>query len=149
MSLYCGRPLVRAVPLILLLLTASACHIKLVSDYDENFIKAATATQREITVLLQSLRNPPSDYKTGYRDNIASYNSIRADLNGMLVLAGSHRNNEPAVDQVLSLMGMVNDLEALHQSRPPSPAFLAQVQRDINTAFSIIIRTENAKKALR
>jgi hypothetical protein len=150
MSLSLSRPLMRSAPLILLLLLAtSACHIKLVSDYDENFIKAATATQKEITLLLQNLRNPPSDYKIGYQDNIAKYNSIRADLNEMLVLASSHQNNEPTVDQVVSLIGMVNDLEKLHQSRQPSQAFLEQEQRDINTAFSILIRTENAKKAAR
>jgi hypothetical protein len=149
MNLYRSRSFVCSVPLILLLLAASACHIKLVSDYDENFVRAANATQKEITLLLQDLRNPPRDYKVGYQDNIANYNSIRADLNGMLVLASSHRDNEPTVDQVLSLIGMVNDLEKLHQSRQPSQAFLEQVQRDINTAFSIIIRTENAKKAAR
>jgi hypothetical protein len=149
MSLYRSHSLVRSAPLILLLLITNACHIKLVSDYDENFIKAATDTQKEITVLLQNLRNPPSDYKVSYLDNILKYNNIRADLNGMLVLASSHQNNEPTVDQVISVIEMVNDLEKLHQSRQPSHAFLEQEQRDVNKAFSIIIRTENAKKAAR
>jgi hypothetical protein len=149
MSSYRSRSLVRSASLILLLLITSACHIKLVSDYDENFIRATTTTQKEITILLQNLRNPPRDYKVDYQNNIANYNNIRADLDGMLVLASAHQNNEPTVDQVVSLIGMVNDLEKLHQSRQPSQAFLQQEQKDINMAFSIIIRTENAKKAAR
>src|SRR5215213_6515024 len=100
MNFYRAQSLARSVPLILLLLITSACHIKIVSDYDEDFVKAATAAQKEITALLQDLRNPPSGYDVGYQSNIARYNTIRTDLNELLVLGGSHENNEPTVLQV-------------------------------------------------
>src|SRR5690242_17651579 len=129
-EIYRGRSLARSAPLILLVLLASACHIKLVSDYDEAFVNAAAATQKEIAALLQNLRNPPTGYDISYQANIAKYNEIRTDLNGLLVLASAHQNNEPTVAQVNSLISMVNDLEKLHSIRPPSPAFLEQGQKD-------------------
>lgn len=148
MSQHLRITLSRGVFVLLLLLTASACHIKLVSDYDDEFVKAATNTQKEISTLLQKLRNPAPGSDSTYKANIDAYNKINVDLDGLLVLAMSHQGNDASVAQVQKIIGMVRDLENLHRnSNTLSPAFLMQEQRDISTAFAFVIRTENDKKA--
>jgi len=132
----------------LLVLVISGCHLKLFSDYDDNFVQAATATQKEISSLLQTLKNPPVGTDVTYKGNIANYNKIDVGINNLLVLASAHQNNDATIAQVNRLAGMVRDLENLHsKSSSLSPAFLTQEQQDINTAFTLVIRTENDKKA--
>jgi len=132
---------------IILVLGVSGCHVQLVSDYDDDFVKAAASTQNEISTLLQNLQNPPSGYDVTYKGNIPNYNKIEVDLSGLDVLANSHQNNEPSIKQIESVVDMVHRLEKLHQAGPISKAYLEQKQKDINSAFSFVIRTENDKKA--
>jgi hypothetical protein len=131
-----------------LLLVVGGCHIKLVSEYDDNFVQAATSTQKAIGTLLQTLKNPPSGTDVTYNGNIATYNKIDVDINGLLVLASAHQNNDATIAQVNRLVSMVRDLESLHKKTDAlSPAFLTQEQQDMNTAFTLVIRTENNKRA--
>jgi hypothetical protein len=87
--------LLRFAPLALILLVISGCHIKLVSDYDDNFVQAATTTQKEIGALLQTLKNPPPGTDATYKGNIAAYNKIDVDMNGLLVLASALPSFKP------------------------------------------------------
>jgi hypothetical protein len=137
----------RTAQALLLLIAASGCHIKLVSDYDEEFVKAASNTQKEISTLLQNLQKPPGGYDVSYKANISTYNKIDANLNNLAVLANSHEKNDETIAQVNAIGEMFHDLEKRHQTGPVSPAYLEIKQKDINLVTSIIIRTENDKKA--
>lgn len=144
----CARPS-RALSAAALLLLVAGCQVKLVSDYDENFVKAALDVARDVSALLQSQRNLLSEKDGSYATNLSAYNRIEVDLNTLLVLTNAHENNDPSVAQVHKLIETVHGLERLHQAGPLSPAYLAQKQDDIDREISILIRTENAKKAVR
>ncbi|MBV9829059.1 MAG: hypothetical protein JO001_25845 [Alphaproteobacteria bacterium] len=138
----------RVAPLGLVLLVVSACHIKLVSDYDDNFVQAAVSTEKEISTLLQNLRNPPIGTDITYKGNIANYNKVDVDMNHLAVLSSSHENNAASIAQVNKVIEIVHGLETLHRDNTTlSPAFVTQKQQDIDLAFAIVIRTENDKKA--
>jgi len=57
--LYGGYAL-RVTSSFMLLLLFCGCHIKLVSDYDDDFVKAATNVEKEISTFLQNMKNPVS-----------------------------------------------------------------------------------------
>ncbi len=147
MNRYLRVSVSRGIVLTLLCLAVSACHIKLVSDYDDEFIRAATSTQKEISTLLQKLKNPPAGSDITYKGNIEGYNKIDVDLDGLLVLAMAHQGNDQTVAQVKKIIGMVKDLENLHKNSTLSANFLIQEQQHISAAFAFVIRTENDKKA--
>jgi hypothetical protein len=144
--LYGGYAL-RVTSSFMLLLLFCGCHIKLVSDYDDDFVKAATNVEKEISTFLQNMKNPVSGSNLTYSGNIATYNKIEVDLNGLLVLARAHENNDQTIAQVDQIIYLVSSLEKLHKSGPLSPAFVDQEQKDISLAISLVIRTENDKKA--
>ncbi len=130
------------------LILVGACHIQLVSDYDEDFVKTASEIQREIDTLLQNQRNPPKGADLSYEANKPAYNKIEVELSSLLALAQSHENNDPSIDQVRALIETVHRLEAVHQrdNRIP-PAAINIEQNTMRTQISSIVRTENAKKA--
>src|SRR5882672_2138939 len=116
MRLHRHGVLLRFAPMGVILLVVSACHIKLVSDYDENFVQAATSTQKEIGALLQTLKNPPEGVSVTYKSNIVNYNKIHVDMNNLLMLASAHQNNDETIAQVNELISMVGDLENIHRT---------------------------------
>ena len=106
---------------LLLILFVGGCHIQLVSEYDEDFVRTATGVQKEIGMLLQTLKNPPSGTDVSYQGNIPAYNKIIVDLNGLLILAGAHRNNEETVAQVKQMIQIFNELPERHRTKSCRP----------------------------
>jgi hypothetical protein len=146
---YCVRIFgARSVIVLACLILVAACHIQLVSDYDEEFVKTASDIQKEIDTLLQNQRNPPKGADLSYEANKPAYNKIEVELSSLLALAQSHENNDPSIDQVKALIETVHRLEAIHErdNRVPSAAINIE-QNTIRTQISSIVRTENAKKA--
>jgi hypothetical protein len=132
---------------LLLLLFVGGCHIQLVSEYDEDFVRTATGVQKEIGMMLQTLKNPPSGTDVSYQGSISAYNKISVDLNGLLILAGAHRNNEETVAQVKQMIQIFDEIPERHRTKSLSAAYLDLKQQTISRGFSLIIRTENDKKA--
>ncbi len=147
--LYCVRIFgARSFLVLCCLILVAACHVQLVSDYDEEFVKTASEIQREIDTLLQNQRNPPKGADLSYEANTPAYYKIEVELSSLLALAQSHENNDASIDQVKALIETVHQLEAIHErdNRIP-PAAINIEQNTIRTQISSIVRTENAKKA--
>ena len=126
----------------------AGCHVQLVSEYDEIFATAAASTQKEIDGFLQKQRNPPSGTDLTYEGNKSAYNEIEVDLDSLLVLAKSHPNNDPSINQVNAVIETVHGLADVHRGHTPLPAdFIDEKRRTLMIEFSSIIRTENDKKA--
>jgi hypothetical protein len=131
-----------------LLLSVAACHVQLVSDYDDQMVKDATAVQTDVDTLLQTELNPPKGTDTGYEASKPAYNKIAVDLDSLRTQAMSHPNNGPTIAQVDTLAKDIADLQALHmKDNTLGRAFIQQEQSDIATHVSLIVRTENDKKA--
>ena len=132
----------------LLLLTLAACHVTLVTSYDEQFVKNTVATETDIDTLLQTQRNPPKGTDTGYDTSVRAYNKIDVDLNGLLALAESHSNNADTIAQVNKLIELVQGLEKVHREEGQlGAAYINGKQQDLRVIFAAILRTENDKKA--
>ena len=147
-SYYVRIPGMRRLMLLGCLLLAAACHVQLVSDYDEEFVKTASEIQREIDTLLQNQRNPAKGADLSYEASKPAYNKIEVELSSLLALAQSHENNDPSIDQVKALIDTVHRLEAIHERDNRIPPVAINIEQNtIRTQISSIIRTENAKKA--
>lgn len=148
MSHYQARPGFVLILCVALLLSLAACHVRLVSDYDDQLVKAATTVQTDADTLLQTQLDPPKGTDTSYEATKPAYNKIAVDLNSLRTCATSHPNNGPTIAQVNTLANTIQDLQSLHmKNKPLSPTFIMQEQDDIRTQVSKIIRTENDKKA--
>jgi hypothetical protein len=131
-----------------LLLSVAACHVQLVSDYDDQMVKDATAVQTDVDTLLQTELNPPRETDTSYEASKPAYNKIAVNLDSLRMQAMSHPNNGPTIEQVDALAKDVADLQALHmKDNTLGRIFIQQEQNDIATHVSLIVRTENDKKA--
>ena len=53
-----AHPLVRAIAVVVLI-GLTACHINLISDYDDTFDQQATSTQKDIDALMQKIIDNP------------------------------------------------------------------------------------------
>jgi len=126
----------------------AGCHVQLVSEYDEIFAMGAASTQKEIDGFLRNQRNPPSGADLTYEGSKSAYNQIEVDLDSLLVLAKSHPNNDPSINQVNAVIETVHGLEEVHRRHAPLPAvFIDEKRQTLMIEFSSIIRTENDKKA--
>jgi hypothetical protein len=131
-----------------LLLSVAACHVQLVSDYDDQMVKDATAVQTDVDTLLQTELNPPRETDTSYEASKPAYNKIAVNLDSLRMQAMSHPNNGPTIEQVDALAKDVADLQALYmKDNTLGRIFIQQEQNDIATHVSLIVRTENDKKA--
>jgi hypothetical protein len=65
----------------------------------------------------------------------------------LLILAGAHRNNEETVAQVKQMIQIFDEIPERHRTKSLSAAYLDLKQQTISRGFSLIIRTENDKKA--
>jgi hypothetical protein len=130
------------------LILLAGCHIQLVSDYDDQFVKDATEIQKEIDTLLQDQRNPVKGADLSYEASKPAYNKIEVDLSSLLTLAQSHKMNDPTINQVGKLIDTVRGLERIHQRDNRLPPFVIDTEQvTIRDQISSIVRTENAKKA--
>ncbi len=130
------------------LILLAGCHIQLVSDYDEQFVKTASEIQKEVDTLLQDQRNPVKGADLSYEASKPAYNKIEVDLSSLLTLAQSHSMNDPTINEVNKLIDTVRGLERIHQRDNRLPPFVIDTeQAAIRDQISSIIRTENAKKA--
>jgi len=138
----------RAITLFSFLVLLAACHVQLVSDYDEELVKDATEVEKEIDALLQEQRNPVRGSDLSYEASKPAYNKIEVELHALLTRAQSHENNNETVSQVEALIKTVRLLEEIHQRDNRLPPATIGIQQDIiGRDISSIIRSENAKKA--
>jgi hypothetical protein len=132
----------------LLLLSLAACHVRLVSDYDDQLVKDATAVQTDADTLLEAELNPPSGTETSYAANRAAYNKIAVDLDSLRTQAMSHPNNDLTIAQVGALAKTIEGLQQEHMKHNVlPPTYILQKQADIEHQVSLIIRTENDKRS--
>jgi hypothetical protein len=103
-----------AVGVALLLLSLADCHVRLVSDYDDQLVKDAAAVQTDADTLLEAELNPPSGTETSYEASRPAYNKIAVDLHSLRTQAMSHPNNDPTIAQVDALAKTIEGLQQEH-----------------------------------
>jgi hypothetical protein len=130
----------------------TACHVTLVTDYDETFDQEATQAQKDVDALLQKIVGNPSKQQPAvtadsYAMDKDAYTKINNELQALLVRAQAHQNNSGTIDSVKKIMHSFSLIESEHKTS--SALRIAQVddQRMImNDEFTVLIAEEILKK---
>jgi hypothetical protein len=134
------------------LLGISACHISLLSDYDDVFDREATNTQKEVDALYQKIiGNPnaqhPDITAETYASDRESYTNIRAELDGLRVRAQAHDHNENTVKSVDAIAHSFSVVEDEHKRNAELHIEAAKGELAmLNQQFTALIRQELLKK---
>jgi hypothetical protein len=134
------------------LLGISACHMALLSDYDDVFDQEATNAQKDVDALYQKIiGNPnaqhPDITAETYAADRESYAKIRAELDGLRVRAQAHDHNENTVKSVDAIAHSFSVAEDEHKRNPELRIEAAKGELDLlNQQFTALIRQELLKK---
>jgi hypothetical protein len=133
----------RLVLLALVLAGAAGCAITLISPYDEQIDKTATALQLEMDTFLTSLVATP---QPPYAEKRQFYTDYEVKLRSVLLRAQSHPKNQLTVQQIDLMMKNLGELQQAHEAGPMDPAMVATMRNLFNLGWQAIIKLELAKK---
>jgi hypothetical protein len=134
------------------LLGISACHVALLSDYDDVFDQEATSAQKDVDALYQKIiGNPnaqhPDITAETYVADRESYANIRAELDGLKVRAQAHDHNENTFKTVDAIAHSFSVVEDEHKRNPELHIEAAKGELTmLNQQFTALIRQELLKK---
>jgi hypothetical protein len=141
-----------AIALVALATSLSACHIMLISDYDETFDQEATNAQKDVDALMQKIINNPSTTQSEFTaESFASdkdaYAKIDNELDAMLVRAQAHQHNEGTIGSVQKVAHSFSLIESEHKTK--TSVHIQQVRDELmlmNHEFTALIAEELLKK---
>jgi len=132
----------------------SACHIMLISDYDDAFDQDLISTQKDVDSLFDKLVNNVSANDTSvtsqtYADNSDAMAKVRTDIDGLIVRAKAHTNNSDSVDGASHLQHSFSEFDAEFKSTKVSlhVEHLATVHGIVDDEISLLMRMELLKKS--
>jgi hypothetical protein len=147
------RPLLAVrVFLVCSILGTTACHVTLISEYDDVFDQEATSTQKDVDALFQKIINNPDNTRPGisletYASNKDSYTKIHTELDALFVRASAHQHNEGTLDSVSKITHSFSLVESGHRDRPAINIEAARGELTImNQEFTALMREELLKK---
>jgi len=130
----------------------SACHITLVSDYDEVFDQEATSAQKDVDALFQKIMDNPDKARPEftaetYAADKDSYAKIRTELDALSVRAQAHQHNENAIASVGKIAHSFSVVEEEHKNKLALHIEAARGELNLmNQEFVALIKEELLKK---
>jgi hypothetical protein len=137
------------------LLGLSACHIALISDYDDAFDQQLISSQKDIAGFFQKMADNVSttnNRKTAetYAQDTDAITKIHTDLSAMRVRAAAHPKNEATTSNVDHLAHTFAEFEAEYKaSATTGPLDVAHINTEltiINADFTVMMAEELLKK---
>jgi hypothetical protein len=138
--------------LVALSLVVTACHIMLLSDYDDVFDQEATNTQKDVDALFQKIIDNPDKTRPEftaetYAADKDSYAKIRTELDALSVRAQAHQHNENTIASVGKITNSFAVVEEEHKNKPSLHIEAARGElKFMNQEFVALIKEELLKK---
>lgn len=130
----------------------AACHVTLISEYDDVFDQEVTSTQKDVDALFQKIMANPSTAQPDmsaetYAADKDSYAKIHTELDGLLVRAQAHQHNEGTISSVSKIIHSFSLVENDHKNRSSIRIEAARGELTImNQEFTALMREELLKK---
>ena len=86
--------------LLVLLASASACKVKLISDYDEVIDHSATELQKRVEGFVHNMEGAAGTPNGTYNANKAFYDDVRTDISALRVRAMAVSNNSLTLQEI-------------------------------------------------
>lgn len=129
-----------------LLLGLIGCQITVISPYDPEMDKAATALQKKMDVFLTNLETHPGLPQADYTWDASFYDDYLVELRSLHLRAQSQANNEETAKQLKLMMDNLQQLRLAHEAGPLALPTI-QATRDLfNQGWQAIITVELARR---
>ena len=132
--------------LMCLLVGLVGCQVTLISSYDPEIDRAATALQKKMDAFLTGLEKNAGQPQAAYVWNAAFYDDYLVELRSVHLRAQSHAKNEITTKQLTLMMDNLQQLRLAHEAAPLALPTI-QATRDLfNQGWQAIIALEIAKR---
>lgn len=122
------------------------CQVTLISPYDPEMDKAATALQKKMDAFLTNLETYPGLPQADYAWNIAFYDDYLVELRSLHLRAQSQTKNEETAKHLKLMMDNLRQLRLAHKAGPLALPSI-QATRDLfNQGWQAIIALEIARR---
>jgi hypothetical protein len=135
-----------------LLSAISACHIALVSDYDDTFDQELTATQKDMAALFDKIITNVSAQNSRvtaeiYSEDSAAISKVHTDISGLTVRAAAHTGEPEDLSNVKKFAHSFADFENEYAKPPALDIVHAQDEEQIlNDELTVMMKQELLKK---
>ena len=124
----------------------SACSVTLISNYDEQIDRAATALQKQMDAHLTKLEAASGPVAT-FDSNKQFYQDYLVDVRAVELRASAHPENRQSLGQYRLMLDNLEDLRSTHETAVTlSVAYIGTVRELFNQGWRAIITLEVAKK---
>lgn len=124
----------------------SACSVTLISSYDEQIDRAATALQKQMDAHLTKLE-AASGTDVTFDSNKQFYQDYLVDLRAVELRASTHPENQQSLGQYGLMLDNLEDLRSTHETEGTlSAAYIGTLRELFNQGWRAIITLEVAKK---
>jgi len=135
--------------LLVLLASASACKVKLISDYDEVIDHSATELQKRVEGFVHNMEGAAGTPNGTYNANKAFYDDVRTDISALRVRAMAVSNNSLTLQEIDGIEKNIEKLRQLHDMGGANglrPAVAEPALSALNVQFVALLKLELAKK---
>ncbi|MBU1689682.1 MAG: hypothetical protein KJ958_15090 [Gammaproteobacteria bacterium] len=140
------RNVMRYLLALVLALSASACTVRLIADYDAATDKAVTALQREVETFFVKLANTAGTTAADYSRHRDFYERIKVDIAAIEVRVAAKPRNELTLEQIKLLRDSLSKLEEIHKEGIRDSKLVEHLRGQFNTAFVAILKLELTKQ---
>jgi len=129
-----------------LLLGLVGCQVTLISSYDPEIDRTATALQKRMDSFLTGLERQAGLPQADYSSNVAFYDDYAVELRSLHLRAESHAKNEITAKQLTLMMDNLQQLRIAHEAGPLATPTLRATRDLFNQGWQAIIALEIAKR---
>jgi len=129
-----------------LLLGLVGCQVTLISSYDPEIDRAATALQKRMDSFLTGLERQAGLPQADYASHVNFYDDYAVELRSLHLRAESHAKNEITAKQLTLMMDNLEQLRIAHEAGPLAPPTLRATRDLFNQGWQAIIALEMAKR---
>ena len=132
--------------LLVLLITATACTVQLVSNYDEKTDEAITKLQKDVTEFLVTVGDQYGSPACAHAQHKKFYQDTKVAISSIEVRANAIPKNSITTQQVGILKNNIDLLETLHKSGCFKSGQVSALQSSFDSGITAILKLELAKK---
>ncbi|MGC2063344.1 MAG: hypothetical protein WA610_10205 [Thermodesulfovibrionales bacterium] len=139
------RQLLPAFIFVLILASAGCTSVRLVAEYDKRIDDEITALQKKTEVFLNGMERTADTPEGSYGKNVHFYDTIKADVNVLVVRSEALSLNRLTMQQLQLLGESITALEEQHR-KGLTRHMIEPVRRAFQAHYAAILTLEVAKK---
>jgi hypothetical protein len=131
--------------LLLVLLAAIGCSIRLISEYDKKIDDGVTDLQKKTEAFLIKMERIAETPEGVYAKHVGFYDNVKVDLSLLKVRADAIALNDLTSKQIDLLQDSFKSLEEQHK-KGLKAVMIESIRQSLNTQFTSILKLEVSKK---